>query len=822
MFAKVIVTVKHKKIDRIYTYSIPNDLIDIQVGMRCIVPFGKGDKELIAYIVELAEEIDFDVKKCKSIIRMIDKKPVLTEQQISVAMQMHKQLYCTMVECIKLFVPRGMHIQNEYVVSANVDYIDKFEFNTSEKKIINYLIENGNNIVFEQLLENFPTGKEKVYELKKIGAVQLKNVSEFKDLSQKICYVSLNYENDNIEDMIYDIIKAKNKQSKVIELLLETEKMSKKSIMDILSITGSPINTLVKKGVVVINDEVVIRNPILEYVEAKSKVKQYTVDQQKAIDFISNEVDNEKYTKPILLHGVTGSGKTEIYINIIQKVLSKGKSAIVLVPEISLTGQIVDIFMSRFKDLVSVTHSKLSNGERYDNYKRVKNGEVKIMIGARSAIFTPFDNIGAIIIDEEHDSSFRSDVTPKYSASEVAKIVAKEHDAALIFGSATPKIETYYNALNGEYHILELSNRVNKNLPDIEVVDLREELKQGNKSIFSSALLEKMVEAINKDEQIILFINKRGYSSFVNCRSCGEVIKCEDCDVSMTYHRYNNKLHCHYCNKTKHNPKNCPVCGSKYIKHFGIGTQQVEDEIKKIFPSEEVIRMDADTTSTKNAHAKLVRDFRAKKARFLVGTQMIAKGLDFDDVTVVGVIASDMSLNANEYKASETTFSLISQVAGRAGRSEKKGNVVVQSYKPEHYAIQMAKENDYKGFYQSEITFREISLNPPFSNLFFVYATCENEKKLILTLYKLCDFMLQYKSTLDTSNRFEYNFFEVIGPAPQVVSKMRKRYRWRILMKSDNKEMVTHIAEYCTMKIKDEMNITDVNISLSLNPENIN
>ncbi|MFV0439739.1 MAG: primosomal protein N' [Lachnospirales bacterium] len=825
MFAEVIVNINNENVDKKFTYKIKEkDVAFASVGKRCIVPFGKGDKEVLALIVKLKDFIDFDEKRCKYISKIVDTKPVITRSMINLAYLMSKKYYCTFNECLKLCMPKNLQVNDEYVVVLNKDFYDKstFRFNNRQKEIINYLMENNFKVAYEELIEVFGVKIDKeVSSLKKNEVVSVKNIGEVKDLQQKVDFLYINYGKDNIDEILDDILKKRNKQSEVLNLLLENDNISVRDVVRFLGISKSPINTLIKNEIAYTEKIVLYRNPDVKSTYKGGKIENYTEEQQKAIDFIGEKIQSGVYEKPTLIFGVTGSGKTEIYMKLVEMVIRNDEQGIVLVPEIALTSQLVSIFRSRFGDVVSFTHSKLSLGERLDQFERAKKGDIKVIVGARSALFTPFLNLGIVIIDEEHDSSFRSNVKPMYSTMEVAMMRGKIENAQVVLGSATPKVTTYYKALQGEIDLVTLENRVNNSYPLVNIVDMREELIKGNKSMFSSKLIELIANALNNDEQIILFINKRGFSSFVNCRSCGEVIKCPSCDVAMTYHARENKLRCHYCNRTRTNPKNCPICASKYIKHFGVGTQKVADEIRKIFPDEKVIRMDQDTTKNKNAHQLMIEDFRNKRASFLVGTQMIAKGLDFENVTVVGVVAGDLSLHSNGYLAGEMTFSLLTQVAGRAGRGSKKGEVVIQSYNPEHYAFIHSKTNNYLDFYKEEIAFREISDNPPFTNNFFVYATSIFEKNLIEILYKLVDIMVQYKEELIANSKYDDIDFEIIGPAPTVISKIRRRYRWRILVKGKYEKELTFLVKSSISYLKSSENCEDINFSLNLNPENI-
>ncbi len=533
-----------------------------------------------------------------------------------------------------------------------------------------------------------------------------------------------------------------------------------------------------------------------------------TDEQQSAIDFIN--LDKASDQKPILIHGVTGSGKTEIYMQAIDAVLKKGKQAIVLVPEISLTPQTVEKFVGRFGDLVAVTHSRLSAGERYDQWTKARNGHISIMIGPRSAVFAPFEHLGIIIIDEEHENSYKSETTPKYDAREVAVKLGALTGATVIFASATPSVETYYGATSGQFELVELKERVNKKFPDVYIIDMRVELANGNKSIFGDELLKEIEENLQKKQQTILFLNRRGHSTFVSCRKCGAVMKCENCNVNYTYHLNTDKLSCHYCGVTVKNPEVCPVCESKYIKYFGVGTQKIEDEVMKILPEAVVLRMDMDTTKNKGSHDAILKKFASGKADILIGTQMIAKGLDFPNVSLVGVIAADLSLNTGDYRSAENTFQLLTQVSGRAGRAATYGKVYIQTYNPEHYSIEYAKNNDYAEFYNHEITLRRRMIYPPFSSIFFIMFVGEDEKKIIMKLYKLLNIMTYYNS--------KKNIFEFLGPAPAVISKIKKQYRWKLIVKAVDEERLKNFVIYCVDKLKEKEELTGINVSLTLNP----
>jgi len=550
---------------------------------------------------------------------------------------------------------------------------------------------------------------------------------------------------------------------------------------------GAPMSSfrsLEKKGWIKLVDEEVYRDPWDDSMSASHDVHTLTEEQQHAYKCIEQGLlaGEGNY----LIHGVTGSGKTEIYMRVVQKVLEMNKQAIVLVPEISLTPQTVERFKYRFKNQVAILHSALSTGERYDEWRKIYNQEVSIVVGARSAVFAPFERLGAIIIDEAHEDTYKSEGSPRYDAIGVAKKRCELENATLIMGTATPSLEDYYDAQNKKCHLIVLKKRVDgRSLPSIEVVDMRKEIEKGNRSIFSHSLYKAIKEVLDNREQGILLLNRRGYAQFVSCRSCGYVVKCRNCDISLTYHSKENVLKCHYCGETRSYPKICPNCNSKYIKHFGIGTQRVEEEIKKFFPTARVVRMDVDTTSTKGAHQKIINAFRNREYDFLLGTQMVAKGLDFPTVTLVGVIAADVSLNLPDYKSSEKTFQLVTQVAGRAGRGDKKGRVIVQTYQPEHYAIIYASSHDYEGFYRKEIQVRKEFEYPPFSHIVRILVTGEEEKAVVELSCSIHEWI---KAQIDNDLILKQGLVQC-GVYPAVLERIRNKYRWHVVLWIKRDEM---------------------------------
>ena len=609
------------------------------------------------------------------------------------------------------------------------------------------------------------------------------------------------YVNDNLENL-----KNSAGYLEIIEFIKNNSgKYNKSELIKNYNISQYKLNKLIQEGLLKIEEEVIFRYNKRTYKEDKEKI--LTEEQINAL----NEIENSEQDI-FLLKGVTGSGKTEIYMRLVEKTLSEGKSAIVLVPEISLTPQMIERFKGRFGSEVALFHSKLSDGERFDEWFRVKEGKAKLIVGARSAIFLPAKDLGLIIIDEEHENTYKSEQNPKYQTKEVAEYLSRKKKCKVVLGSATPTIESYYRALTGEIELVELNNRIDgSKMPQMELVDMREELRNGNKSLFSRKLYFSIKEKLEKREQIILFLNRRGFSSFVSCRSCGYVFKCEDCDISMTYHK-NGFLVCHYCGKTKREPNKCPKCDSRYVKFFGAGTERVEEEVKKYFKNARVLRMDVDTTRTKDSHEKIYRSFKDGEADILIGTQMISKGLDFPNVTLVGVIAADMSINIPDYRSAEKSFQIITQVAGRAGRGSKEGNVIVQTYTPEHYSLQYASHYDYEGFYDEEFTIRAKMGYPPFGKLLLINAQGKNE-----------DLLKQYMKILagkiENAVKDE-DGVEILGPIPCIISKIKENFRWQILIKGEfSLSFAKSIKDILYEKENNVYN--DIRVSIDINPNNL-
>jgi len=623
-----------------------------------------------------------------------------------------------------------------------------------------------------QKIENFSVIKKEMLELMKYMAEKL----HLKLASILRLFLPSEMRTDKVKELVVRYVKLApefempsvraGKQLQIIDFLQENQSQK---FADVSNMFGyAALNALVKKGVVLVEENQELRAPAFDVL--KKDVKKLTPLQQRAVDSIC---ENKTY----LLHGVTGSGKTEVYMNLIERQLERGKTALMLVPEISLTPQVLANFKARFGDNVALIHSGLSAGERFDEWKRIFFGQAKVVVGARSAIFCPLENLGIIIIDEEHEQSYISESNPRYDTHMVAEFRRNYNDCTLVLGSATPSIESYSKAIDGEYQLVEMPVRVNgMEMPKIVVIDMLTEMQQGNNQIFSIPLIYELRNIVEQKKQAMIFINRRGFSSFQRCRQCGYVAKCTDCDVSLVYHRFEDRLKCHYCGKRFKVLDICPSCGSKDIKQGAVGTERVVEELHKLFPEVRILRMDNDTTSKKNGHREILNEFKNTKPAILVGTQMIAKGHDFEDVLLVGIIDADQSLYQSDFRSIERTFQLITQVSGRAGRSEKQGRVILQTYSPRHYVYRFATNYDYKGFFKKEVNLRKVTNFPPYARIVRILFSHENEN-IVAQECKLC-----YNRVKEIKEQYQNDFVYLdVMKAP--LNKIKNKFRYQIMMR---------------------------------------
>lgn len=840
-YAKVIVKNNSRYTDNLFTYKIPDFLVnDLQIGHRVLVPFGKGNKPIEAYVFFITDKEEENIN-FKDIFDILDEYPIFNEEDINLIKWMKNRYLCTYMDCILLLHPKGYKVDSFKEISLSdemknldaEDFYDKIDSLSKNRKfIINKIIENKNKIKSEKLI------REKVIE-ENINPKDLKFSSSINNLllkmkedklidinwnyksqknEKKICYVSLSMDSSAIEDYISsNKIRLGGKQKEIVEFLKYNDEIEINDLIKLLNASKSSITSLHNKNLITFDIKDYYRSPDELYGENKKAII-LNQEQEEAVKKITSEMFNED-KKPYMLYGVTGSGKTEVYMEIIDYALKQGLDSIFLVPEISLTPQTISRLKNRFGDIVGVFHSKLSEGEKHDVFKAIKNGKIRILIGARSALFAPFNSLGVVIIDEFHENAYKSEMNPKFSAIEVGKYMALKRNITLVLGSATPSVEEYYRAKNNEYELINIKTRANKKpLPKIELVDMKNELNMGNKSIFSYKLQKEIEDTLNKNNQVILFLNRRGYGNFISCRKCGYVFSCNNCDISLTYHKYGNVGTCHYCGYEESIPKTCPECGSDYVKPFGIGTERVEEEIKRLFENAKVLRMDKDTTSKKGELDNILNQFKNKEANVLIGTQMLSKGLDFEDVTLVGVLSADMMLNFPDFKSFETTFQLITQVAGRAGRSDKEGKVILQTYDTDHYVIRRALNYDFEGFYEDEIKVRRIFNYAPFNNMISVVISGKNQKlveKNINNMYNSLIYLLKERNI--------ENFDFILGPNPCAISKINQNYRYQLLFKDDNIEinLLKGIIKYICITKKEVVFDKDINISIDVNPNNI-
>ncbi len=800
IYAEIVVDNRHKETDKIYHYSIPDEMnTTIQIGCRVLVPFGKGNKKVEGFVVGITHELHIDFKRIKSIIKLIDLEPVISKSLVDLAIWMKDKYLCFYIDAIKATIPTSVRSKISHIVELNNITDDVTSIQMLD--IIEYIEKNDDKVDIEQLKSFFNHININLYlkKMKDKGIISIKQIIQKDVYLKKEKYIFLN------DEIHIELPNHAKKQIEALKIIQGNSGIGYKDIKAKYNVEYSTINTLAKKGCI----NIVEREEYRELNSGASYTNKHilTEVQKEALNKIFDYCDQNK---PVLLHGVTGSGKTEVYFEIIDKYLNLAKEAIILVPEISLTPQTIGRFKNRFGDNIAVLHSGLSQGERSDEWKKIKRGIAKIAIGARSAVFAPFHNLGVIIIDEEHENTYKSEISPKYLTREVAQKRCEIENAKLILGTATPSVETYYKAQTGEFGLVEMLERVNgKQMPKVIITDMREELKNGNKTIFSEKLMNAILDTLKSGDQMILFLNRRGYSTFVSCRECGIVMKCPRCNISLTYHMSENRLTCHYCGYNIENPKNCPKCSSKNIKYFGVGTQKVEKEFQKKFNIFNTVRMDADTTTRKNSHEALLEKIRTKQSKVLIGTQMISKGLDFPDVILVGIIAADTSLNLPDFRSAEKTFQTIAQVAGRSGRGEKAGIVIVQTYSPEHYSIKYAQVHDYKGFYEEEIKVRKQLEYPPFTLITNIIISGEDENLVIRKATEL---------SILIDHEIHGSGIEKLGPVSAPIARIKNKYRWQIILKGKDEEKIKETIK--KLIYSDSMN-ENINMNIDMNPINM-
>ena len=757
--AKIIVDVPLMQTDQPYSYRIPEEFMGmLEVGMRVHVPFGKGNRLIQGIVLGLETQSDEEEanQDLKDIAEVLDFSPVLTQEQLWLAEELRKSVFSYKISILKAMLPGFLNSSYDKILYP----LEGLSQEDRER-----LFGSEDSLAFSSL---DISKQAEMMRLTRKGLLGL----EYQAIDQKKVKTQSWYEVDVTKlEKIEISTRAKKKLELRDYLLSHPESASLASLLEFYS--REQVNFFVEQGAVTIVQKEVQRSAAyFEGIEA-SQPLELNPEQRQARDAVISAIGSHQ--PPFLLQGITGSGKTEVYLQIIQGALNKGKTAILLVPEISLTPQMTERFIARFGEKVAILHSGLSNGEKYDEWRKVERGDAQVVVGARSAIFAPLKNLGVMIIDEEHEATYKQDSNPRYHAREVAILRAQYNQAALVLGSATPSLESRARAGKGVYQHLRLTQRANPlaTIPEVQVIDFRDYIGQNETSNFTPPLLEAIQDRLAKKEQVVLMLNRRGYSSFVMCRECGTVDTCPNCDISLTLHMDTKTMNCHYCGFSKDIPQICPNCKSHSIRYYGTGTQKAYDELAEVFPQARILRMDVDTTRKKGSHQALLDQFGRGEADILLGTQMIAKGLDFPNVTLVGVLNADTALNLPDFRSSERTFQLLTQVAGRAGRAEKAGQVLIQSYNPQHYAIRFAKDQDYEGFYAYEMGIRRQLGYPPYYFTIGITLSHKKEEEVVKRAYEVMNILRSGLS--ETSN--------ILGPTPKPIARTHNLYHYQILIK---------------------------------------
>jgi primosomal protein N' (replication factor Y) len=782
-YAEVIVEVRAAEVDRPFHYEIPPSWADrVYVGTRVLVPF--GPRKLEGYVVGFSKETE-KPDKIKPLLEVLDDEPPLTEDLVELAGWLSERYLCTKAAAVQALLPSGMRAKaTTYLKLNDTEALAAYSPISPEFELLN-ILRHAPKTTKEQLLSERPEWRPIIRRLVKEGVLTEQFGVRQAISAKTITYLSCPLTSDQFRAALGELSARATKQKELLTYVYHLgEAAPMKDILAATKASTATLKPLLEKGFVRKEEREVLRDPYGGQHQERQDKLPLTRSQQAAFDEICGAMESG-VARTILLQGVTGSGKTEVYLQAIAACVESGKQAIMLVPEIALTPQVVEQFKKRFGDRVAVMHSRLSAGEKFDEWRRIRSGEVEIVVGARSAIFAPFQKIGLIIIDEEHEISYKQDDHPKYLAREVAMYRGRQHGATVVLGSATPALETRWWAHQGLIGRVEMPERVRgQKLPKVRVIDMRQELHEGNRSMFSKALKKGIEERLQRSEQVILFLNRRGFATFVLCRSCGYVARCPECEIPLTYHKASGfeQLRCHYCGYAERKLERCPDCRGDHVRHFGTGTQRVEEELTRVFPGVKVIRMDVDTTSGKGAHADLLQRFRKGEAQILLGTQMIAKGLDFPNVTLVGVISAETSLYLPDFRAAERTFQLLTQVAGRAGRHELPGEVIVQTYNPQHYAIQFAKKQEYEAFFEHEIRVRRAIHNPPFRELTVFTSVNEEEDKALRIAQRIEECLRR-----DLEGREDVI---ILGTSPAPLSRLQGKYRFNVVIKYIRFKMV--------------------------------
>jgi primosomal protein N' (replication factor Y) len=802
--AQVIVDVPTMQTNQPYTYQVPTRLENqIKLGMRVVVPFGNGKRQVQGFVVGLDQPTQYD-GQLKPISALMDLQPVVNDEMLKLSKWLADQTYAFWISSIYTMLPNMLKAKSTRVVKL-IDEVDEQ---------VAFDVFHGKDELDFATVQSEPQIVSLLLKLQRQGKVKFEYLVADKAKAKTTVGIQPQLDFEGLEDARTSLHSNAHAQNRLLSYLqsIVGKTVKQTDAEKVSGLKAATFNIGAQKGWLKKVPVEVYRTPGSEGQlpddHHLAKPLELNDEQRAAVEQINDAIDHSE-NKVFLLEGVTGSGKTEVYLQSIAEALQKGKTALMLVPEISLTPQIVNRVRRRFGSKVAVLHSGLSNGERFDEWRRISRGEAQVVVGARSAIFAPLQNLGIIILDEEHESSYKQDESPRYHAREVAKWRGKYNDAPVVLGSATPSLESRARAMKGVYQLLQLKHRVNKQpLPPIQVVDMRPEIKERGESNFSRELLVKLTDRLARNEQSILMLNRRGFSSFMMCRDCGEVLKCPNCDISLTLHMDSHTMKCHYCGHEEPIPRFCPNCGSREIRYYGTGTEKVERELNQLIPNARIIRMDVDTTRRKGMHEKLLRQFGQHQADILLGTQMIAKGLDFPNVTLVGVLNADTGLGLPDFRSSERTFDLLSQVSGRAGRADKKGEVIIQTYNPDHYAIRLAQQNDYEAFFKQEMALRHQASYPPYYFTVRIMASHEDEAVAARAMTQIHQELV--KSLMPSTI--------ILGPTPRAIARMKRRYYYQIVIKYKQDQRLHPLLQKILQETQSKGR-SDVQISIDPDPQ---
>lgn len=803
MIAKVVIDGALAQFDRQYSYFIPEEFLEQSVcGKRVLVPFGRANTKKQGVIMHI-EECD-SITGLKPILQILDSSPVLNEEMISLCEWMREQIFCTYFDAIHACIPFGLNHRIVDVYAAIVGFSG--ELDEIQSEIYNFLLKKG-PVQKDKLISKFSLEDDLVLEIMSSNGALVKSESAIRnvaDATMKMVHLC--------DGNISDASKITKQQRAVIELLSEIGDVSVKEITYFTGVGASVISTLVKNGLAVVYEREVFRMPEIIGEAKERKPIVLSSEQSVAYKALISKL-GKKDGCCELLYGVTGSGKTQVFLKLVDDIVDKGQGVIVMVPEISLTPQTVSHFANRYGKKIAVFHSAMSPAQRMDEWKRVKNGEALVAIGTRSAVFAPFDNIGLIIMDEEQEHTYKSEKSPKFHARNIAKFRANRHNAMLLLASATPSVESFSAAVSGKYGLNKLTKRYSGAvLPEVSTVDMRAEILSGNSGCISRKLYEELCETLKNGNQAILLLNRRGYKTYVSCSSCGYVATCPNCSISLTYHNANKRLMCHYCGFSQEIDGSCPECKNEHMRFYGMGTQKVEEELKFLLPNAKILRLDADTTLSRDSFSNKLSKFADGEFDIMLGTQMVAKGLDFANVSLVGVIGADQAMYSEDYRSFERTFSLLTQVVGRAGRGKIAGKAIIQTVSPDSELIKMAVRQDYDAFYNTEILTRKLMVYPPYCDMVMVSSSSSDREIAYEAIKNVFD-------TLKTLLEGEYSDIKavILGPSVASIPKVSNRYRYRMLIKCRNNKRFRELLRISLgVKLK-----KDVSLSVDINPETI-